>query len=86
MLVLRYGLRKKVKKKEKKIRSANYVEGTLTDIGSKWSKWSKKQKFIGREDRGEHINKEDGSWTTQQVEKATNGCFGAAHGKHGNTG
>jgi hypothetical protein len=27
---------------------------------------------VGREDRGRQINKEDGSWTTQQVEKSTN--------------
>jgi len=39
----RYGLRKKAKKKEKKRRSANCVEGTLTEIGSKWLKKQKRR-------------------------------------------
>jgi hypothetical protein len=31
-------------------------------------------------------NKEEGSWTTQQVEKSIVGCFGAPHEKKGKTG
>jgi hypothetical protein len=47
---------------------------------------SKGKRVIGREDRGRQINKEDGSWTTQKMEKATNGCFGAPRGEEGKTG
>jgi hypothetical protein len=35
-----------------------------------------RQGYIGRQ-----INKEDGSWTTQQAKKAIGRCFGAPHGK-----
>jgi hypothetical protein len=38
LLALGYGLRNKEKKKEKKRRSENCTEGTLTKIGSKWLK------------------------------------------------
>jgi hypothetical protein len=31
------------------------------------------------------ISKEDGSWTTQQAEKSTVGCFGAPREKEGKT-
>jgi GH18 family chitinase len=70
----------------------NCAEGTLTENGSKWSKKRKrrsevrKKLVVGREDQGRQINKEDGSWTTQQAEKSTNGCFGAPRGKEGKTG
>jgi len=47
---------------------------------------SKGKQAIGREDRGEQINKQDGSWKTQRVEKSTNRCFGASSGKDGKTG
>jgi hypothetical protein len=56
----------------------NCAEGTLTENGSKWSKKQKRRSevreklSVGREYQGRQINKEDGSWTTQQVEKATN--------------
>jgi hypothetical protein len=65
---------KKVKIKEER-RSTNCAEGTLTENGSKWSKKQKRRSevreklVVGREDRGRQINKEDGSWTTQQAEK-----------------
>jgi hypothetical protein len=45
-----YGLRKKAKKKEKKRRSANCAEGTLTEIGSKWLK-KKKRRSESRENK-----------------------------------
>jgi hypothetical protein len=44
---------------------------------------SKGKLVIEREDQGRQINKEDGSWTTQQAEKDTNECFGAPRGKEG---
>jgi hypothetical protein len=47
---------------------------------------SKRKKVIGWGDRGRQINKEYGSWMTQQVEKATNGCFGAPRKQEGKTG
>jgi hypothetical protein len=47
---------------------------------------SKGKRAVGQEDRGEQIKKEDGSWTTQQEEKSTNGFFGAPRGKDGKTG
>jgi hypothetical protein len=47
---------------------------------------SKGKLVVEREDQGRQINKEDGSWTTQQVEKDINECFGAPHGKEGKTG
>jgi hypothetical protein len=34
---------------------------------------SMRERDVGREYRGEKISKEDGLWTTHQVEKATNG-------------
>jgi hypothetical protein len=43
LLALGYGLRKIVNKKEKKRRSANCTERTLTEIGSKWSKNHKRR-------------------------------------------
>jgi hypothetical protein len=59
------------------------VEGTQTEEGSKWLKKKKRRsevkekKTIKREDQGRQINKEDESWTGQQVEEDTNRCFGA---------
>jgi hypothetical protein len=46
----------------------------------------KKNLVIGREDRGRQSSKEDGLWTTQQVEKDINKCFVSPHGKEGSTG
>jgi hypothetical protein len=42
VLALGYEVRNKVRKKERKRRSANYAEGTLTEIGSKWPKKKKR--------------------------------------------
>jgi hypothetical protein len=42
----RYGLRKKVEKKEKKRRSENYMKGTLAKIGSKWLKKKKRRSEV----------------------------------------
>jgi hypothetical protein len=70
----------------------NCAEDTLTEIGSKWPKKQKRRSEVREnESLDEKIeenrsSKEDGSWTTQQVEKSTNGCFGAPHGKEGKTG
>jgi hypothetical protein len=47
---------------------------------------SKEKRVVEREDQGRQINKEDGSWTTQQEEEDTNGCFGAPRRKEGRTG
>jgi hypothetical protein len=47
---------------------------------------SKRKQAVGQEYRGRQIKKEDGSWTNQQAEKATNGCFGAPRKKEGKTG
>jgi hypothetical protein len=47
---------------------------------------SKIKQVVGRGERGRQIKKEYGSWMTQQVEKATNTCFGAPHEKEGKTG
>jgi hypothetical protein len=46
LLALGYGLRKKENKKEAKRRSTNYVEGTLTENGSKWSKNKKRRSEV----------------------------------------
>jgi hypothetical protein len=47
---------------------------------------SPREQAIRRGDRGRNINKEDGSWTTQQEEKATDRCFGAPRRKEGKKG
>jgi hypothetical protein len=47
MLSLGYGLGKKAKKKENKIRSVNCAEDAWTEIGSKWLK--KKKRSEARE-------------------------------------
>jgi hypothetical protein len=47
---------------------------------------SLRKQAIGRGDRGRQISKEDGSWTTQQAEKATSRCFGEPHEMKGNIG
>jgi hypothetical protein len=54
-LALRYGLRKKLKKKEEKRGSMNYTEGTWIENGSKYPK----EKKIGSEAReSEPLNEE----------------------------
>jgi hypothetical protein len=68
------------------------VKGTQTKEGSKWLKKHKRRskvkekKAIKGEDQGRQSNKEDESWTGQQVEEDTNRCFGAPHGGEGRTG
>jgi hypothetical protein len=47
---------------------------------------SERKQVVGREDRGQKISKEDGSWKTQQAEKAIVGFFRAPHEKEGKTG
>jgi hypothetical protein len=47
---------------------------------------SKGKQVIEREDLGRKSEKEDGSWTSQQVEEDINGCFGAPHGEEGRIG
>ena len=46
LLALGYEVRKKSRKKERKIQSANCTEGTLTDIGSKWKKKQKRRNGV----------------------------------------
>jgi hypothetical protein len=41
----------------------------------------KEKIVVGREDQGREINREKGSWTTQQAGKAANEHFGAPRGK-----
>jgi hypothetical protein len=92
LLALGYVLRKKEKIKEEERQSMKCAEGTQTEEGSKWLKKQKRRnevkekQVVEREDQGRQRNKEDGSWTTQQVEEDTNGCFGAPRGKEGRTG
>jgi hypothetical protein len=47
---------------------------------------SKGKKSIEREDQGGHRIKEDRSWTSQQAEEDTNGCFGPPHREEGRIG
>ena len=92
LLALGLVLRKKSKIKEEERRRMNYAGRTQIEEGSKWLKKKKRKKevrenlVVGREDQGRQISKEDGSWKTQQVEKYTNGCFGALRGKGVRTG
>jgi hypothetical protein len=46
---------------------------------------SPRVKSIGGGDRGRQINKDSGSWTTQQAKKSTGRCFGEPRGKEGKT-
>jgi hypothetical protein len=69
------------------------VEGTLTEIGSKWSKKKKRRRELRENELlDENIEdnrstrKEDGSWTTQQEKKSTNECLGVLHEKEGKAG
>jgi hypothetical protein len=41
---------------------------------------------LDEEIEDDKISKEEGSWTCQQVEKSTVGCFGAPCEKEGKTG
>ena len=67
----------------------NYTGSTQIEEGSKWLKKHKirdevkEKQAIEREDQGRQRRKEDGSWTTQQVEEDTNGCFREPHGEEG---
>jgi hypothetical protein len=74
-----------VKIKEER-RSTNCAEGTLTEIGSKWSKKKKRRSEVRENESLNKKIKEDGSWTTQQAEKFINGFFGAHRGKEGKAG
>jgi hypothetical protein len=70
----------------------NCAGSTQTEKGSKWLKKQerrsevKEKLSVGREDQGRQSIEEYGSWTTQQVEKDTNRCFGAPRGKEGRIG
>jgi hypothetical protein len=46
----------------------------------------KENLVVGREEQGRQINREKGSWTTQQAGKAANEHFGSPRGKEGKTG
>jgi hypothetical protein len=70
----------------------NCAEGTLTEIGSKWSKKQKRRSEV-RENKSldekieenRSARKMDHGQLNKQ-EKSTNGCFGAPRGKDGKTG
>jgi hypothetical protein len=47
---------------------------------------SKRNKSIGRGDQGWQIDKEEGSWTTQQAKEDVNRCFEAPCMKEGKIG
>jgi hypothetical protein len=47
---------------------------------------SKRKQVVGWREKGRQINKEDGSWMTQQAKKDTNRCFGAPRKKEGKIG
>jgi hypothetical protein len=72
-------------------RSTNCVEGTLTDIGSKWSKKKKRRSEV-RENESLNEKIEDdrsqGRWIMDNSarKKDVNECFGAPRGKEGKTG
>jgi hypothetical protein len=92
LLALGYVLRKKMKIKEEERQITKCTKGTQTEEGSKWLKKKKRRKevkekkVVEREDKGRESIKEDRSWTTQQAEEDTNGCFGAPHRKEARIG
>jgi hypothetical protein len=53
---------------------------------SKREEKTERSKSLNEEIRDDKIRKKEGSWTTQQVGKATVGCFGAPCEKEGKTG
>jgi hypothetical protein len=92
LLALGHVLRKKEKIKGR--RKTKYeVRGRHTNRGrvevvkeAEKKERSKGKQVVEREDQGRQRNKEDRSWTSQQVEEDTNGCFGAPRGEEGRTG
>jgi hypothetical protein len=89
LLALGYVLRKKVKIKEEERGSTKCAEDTQTKEGSKWlNKYKrmnevKEKKVVEREDQGRQCDKEDRSWTSQQLEEDTKECVGAPREKEG---
>jgi hypothetical protein len=61
LLALGYGLRNKAKKKEKKRRSTNCMEDTLTEIESKWSKKQKIRREVRENESLDEDIKDDRS-------------------------